>query len=151
MKKRTLAFGLVASLNIVPVCAAIVDATGDIDIGISRDVMESTSVCKNPNTYFQLIEMIADGKRDQGIRMVDAAIAKGDCLQVKAQSVTVTSVRMAKISGAERKVASIYVLVRVRGRGFDGYVAPSTLSERGVDIIRTAQLMNKRNGAPLVQ
>lgn len=135
----------------VPAFAVIHEVTGDIDVGISRDVLQATSVCKSESVYFKLVEMIANGKRDQGIKMVDAAIARGDCVQVKTQSVTVISVKMAKISGSERKVASIYAIVRVRSASFDGYVAPSTLSDRGFDIIKTVQVMNKKLGAPLVQ
>lgn len=68
-----------------------------------------------------------------------------------AQSVTVLGVQMASISGVERKTPSVYVVAKVRGGGFVGYVAAPYLTNRGFDIVKEVQLVNKRLGAPLVQ
>lgn len=150
MKKWIWALGLSSLAYAIPASAAITDVTGDIDIGISRDVMQSTFVCK-ANVWLNVIQMIADGKHSQSEKLLETGLREGDCVKANAQSVTVTGVRMAKISGIERKEASIYALAHVRGKNFNGYVGPSTLSERGFDIIKTVQIMNKKMGAPLVQ
>lgn len=131
--------------------AAIHDTTGDIDIGISRDVMQATVVCTKTDVLFKLMEYVANGKRDAGIKYLEEKTKAGACITVKTQSVTVLAVKMAKISGTQRPTPSIYVLVKVRGPDFTGYVGPSNLNNRGFDIIKEVQLLNKRLGSPLVQ
>lgn len=131
--------------------AAIHDTTGDIDIGISRDVMQATVVCTKTDVLFKLMEYVADGKRDVGIKYLEERTKAGACVAVRTQSVTVLAVKMAKISGAQRTTPSIYVLVKVRGPDFTGYVGPSNLNHRGFNIIKDVQLLNKRLGSPLVQ
>ncbi|MDF0730190.1 hypothetical protein P0Y43_05530 [Pseudomonas entomophila] len=131
--------------------ATIHDTTGDIDIGISRDVLQATVACKQPEVMFKLMEYVANGRRDSGVAYLEERTKAGACITVKMQSVTVLAVKMAKISGTERKTPSIYVLVKVRGPNFVAYVGPSALNHRGFDIIKDAQLLNKKIGAPLVQ
>ncbi|WP_323115095.1 hypothetical protein [Pseudomonas guariconensis] len=134
-----------------PVKAAIHETTGDIDIGISRDVMQATVVCMKPDVQFRVMEFVANGKRASGIKYLEDQTKAGACVVVKTQSVTVLAVKMAKISGDERPTPSIYTVVKVRGPNFTGYVGPSTLNNRGFDIVKDVQLLNKQLGFPLVQ
>ncbi|WP_367863438.1 hypothetical protein [Pseudomonas guariconensis] len=151
MKQLTAVISTAFLLQVANVEAKIWETTGDVDIGISRDVLQSTIVCSNADVQLRLMELVAEGRRDQGVKHLENRTKAGECVYVPTQSITVLGVKMAKISGAERKVPSVYVLVKVAGPNFRGYVGPSALLNRGFDIIKDVQKVNKSLGAPLVQ
>lgn len=143
--------GVSALLNALSSHAAITNETGDINIGMSRDILQATVVCATATPYMKLFEFVANGQRDMGIKYFDKQISAGSCVQAPAQSVVVLGVKMASISGAERKVPSVYVVAKVKGAGFVGYTGAQYLTSRGFDIIKEVQIVNKRLGSPLVQ
>ncbi|MCE1059605.1 hypothetical protein LU646_17120 [Pseudomonas alloputida] len=151
MRWNKLIIGVGTMLTTLSSYAAITNETGDINIGVSRDILQPTVVCGNATPFMKLFEFIANGQRDVGIKYFDKQISAGTCVQVPAQSVVVLGVKMASISGAERKVPSVYVVAKVKGASFVGYTAAQHLTSRGFDIIKEVQIVNKRLGSPLVQ
>lgn len=151
MQWKKLIVGIGFMVSGISANAAITNETGDVDIGMSRDILQATVVCSNADPYMKLFEFVANGNRDAGVKYFDKKISAGECVQVKTQSVTVLGVRMASISGVERKTPSVYVVAKVRGGGFVGYVGAPYLTNRGFDIIKEIQIVNKRLGSPLVQ
>lgn len=151
MRWNKLIIGVGAMLNALSSYATITNETGDINIGVSRDILQSTVVCSTATPYMKLFEFIANGQRDVGIKYFDKQISSGNCVQTPAQSVVLLGVKMASISGVERKTPSVYVVAKVKGGNFVGYAAAQHLTSRGFDIIKEVQLVNKRLGSPLVQ
>lgn len=151
MRWNKLIIGVAAMLNALSSHAAITNETGDINIGVSQDILRPTVVCTTATPYMKLFEFIANGQRDVGIKYFDKQIGAGVCIQVPAQSVIVLGVKMASISGVERKTPSVYVVAKVKGGGFVGYAPAQHLTSRGFDIIKEVQIVNKRLGSPLVQ
>lgn len=132
--------------------AEIIDATGNLDVGPTREVLSDGTVCRDALDIFRFYEIRAKGGSDAQIASaVNASMKSGACKDLPPTSVWVTGIKLAKIYGKAMPQPSLYVVARVKIDGTFYYVAPHFLNQTGFEIIKQAQIQNKRNGTPLVQ
>ena len=131
--------------------AEITDVTGNLDAGPNREILSGGYVCRDALDIFRLYELRANGVSDANMNVAAKKIVSGSCKQLPPTSVWVTGIKLAKIYGKAMPQPSLYVVVRVRISGDYYYVAPHFLNDTGFEIIKQAQIQNKRNGTPLVQ
>lgn len=132
--------------------AEISDVTGNLDVGPTREIVSGGYLCRDALDIFRIYELRATGGSAAQMTLAVKSMEKnGACKELPPTSVWVTGVKLAKINGKAMPQRSLYVVVRVRVNGDYYYVAPHFLNETGFEIIKQAQIQNKRNGTPLVQ
>lgn len=131
--------------------AEITNVTGNLDAGPTREVLSGGYLCRDALDIFRLYELRANGVSDASMNAAAKKIVSNACKELPPTSVWITGVKLAKIYGKAMPQPSLYVVVRVRVNGDYYYVAPHFLNGTGFEIIKQAQIQNKRNGSPLVQ
>lgn len=131
--------------------AEITGVTGNLDAGPTREILSGGYLCRDALDIFRLYELRANGVSNTKMNVEAKKIVSNACKELPPTSVWITGVKLAKIYGKAMPQPSVYVVVRVRVNGEYYYVAPHFLNETGFEIIKQAQIQNKRNGAPLVQ
>lgn len=157
MANKKLAIACVLGLALGgQVQAEIYGVTGDLDVGPAQDFISQNIVCNDANVLFRMYERLPPDQ-DLAIRKeffmnyYTPYVKTGECGVVPASTAYVVGIKTAMIKKANAQPASKYVLVRVVINGEHLYATPEGLQQTGFEIIKAAQLENKKMGAPLVQ